>query len=228
MNVTVFGAVDVLGRAVVETAASEGHEVTAAVPSSDAAHEAAGVGAAGTVVADPARGTGVEAAVAGADAVLLLPDRRHQSADDLAVAAARVTDAMARERVTRLVALAGAGARDRPGDRTLPLRVHDAVRGLRGASVGAERAFAGRIADSDCDWTVVRAARIAAGPGDGVFQHGYRRVGLLDAVTTGNAAAFLVTLAESDGYVGGMPIVTGKMQPKVRSSGPLAAGAPSR
>lgn len=228
MNVTVFGAVDSLGRAVVEAAASDGHDVTAAVPNSDAAHEAAGFGARETVVADPARGTGVESAVAGADAVVFLPDRRRQSADALAVAAVRVTDAMAREHVPRLVTLAGAGARNRAGDRTLPLRVHDALRGLYGASVGAERSFAGRIADSDRDWTVVRAARIVDGPGDGVFQHGYRRVGLQDTVSTGNAAAFLVTLAESDGYVGGMPIVTGKMQPKVRSSGPLATGAPSR
>ncbi|GGL69893.1 NAD(P)-dependent oxidoreductase [Halocalculus aciditolerans] len=225
MRIAVFGAVGRLGEAVVSDAVSAGHTVTAVVPSADAAHEARGLGASRAVVGDPYRGAGIADALDGADAVVFV-ERERRSADDLGVAAVRVTDAMERAGVRRFVALSGAGARDRPGDRTLPLRLYDALRGVRGTSVRTERAFAGRVADADLDWTVVRAARLTDGRGDGVFQHGYRRVGFRDSVSRENAASFLVSVAESASYVGGMPVVTERMEPKAHASGPLAGGAP--
>lgn len=225
MQVTVVGAAEPLGRAVVSEAVSAEHGVTAVVPDTHGERVTAELGA-DTVVADAVRGRGFADVLREVDAVVFVPSRAW-SGEALGVAAVRVTDAMARAGVRRFVTITGAGARDRRGDRTVPLRAYDAVRGLRGRSVRSERAFAGRVADSAVDWTVVRAARLTDGEGDGVFQHGYRRVGLRDAVSRANAATFLVTVAGSASYVGGMPVVTEKMKPRAQSSGPLAAGAPA-
>lgn len=151
MRVLVIGASGRIGVHVVERALGHGHEVRCLVHESRPAFSAP----VELVDGDALRFEDVEAAVEGADAVIVAISGKSGSAPIHEPAIANVVHAMALHGVVRLAVVSAAGAFAR-NDRNLSLPFRLQVRTTLAAKYDDLEAMETRIAASSLDWTIVR------------------------------------------------------------------------
>jgi putative NADH-flavin reductase len=189
MRLTIFGATGGTGRCLHEQALDEGHEVTVVVRNPAGLAEQLR-GRAREVVADLASvdpGT-LEAAVAGADAVLSVLGRRRRKADPgiVALGTRAIVHAMRATGVGRIVVVTGAGIGTvpTPGNPNPPK--HDPGNGFLQRHLGARlsrllmRDHLADLAlmeeilrDSGLDWTVVRPPLLTDKPPTRAYRTAY-------------------------------------------------------
>jgi putative NADH-flavin reductase len=173
MQLTLIGATGRTGVHVVTQALERGHQVTALVRSetkaADLLPEVAGLS---LHVGDVLDADAVEAAVAGADAVIDVSGPVKGAPSDLRRRGVRhVLDAMTAHDVRRLVFLTGAGVRvdgDEPGvaDRVIV----GIMKLVQGEVLADGQAAVDAIRASSIDWTVVRGPRLTDDAGRGTYR----------------------------------------------------------
>jgi len=206
MRITVFGATGRTGVPLVEQAVDRGHEVTAfARPGSELPVDDPAV----TVVpGDAYEGSGVAAAVAGADAVAsVLGQTSEGPADLLTRAGGYIVEAMAEHGVDRLVTLLGAGVREAGESRGLSGLVMGAALRLLARDVLEDaRGQADLVRATDLDWTVVRAPRLTEEPPAGSYRAGDIALGF-ESIPRADVATFILDCIENELHVREMPKV---------------------
>lgn len=198
MKVLVVGAAGKTGRAVVDQAMKEGHEVTALVHS-DGAYGVPGVA---VRVGDARDAETVEAAVTGQDAVIDTvggkTPYKHTTLE--ASVAKTIIAAMQRHGVRRLVVTSSVGVGDSTANTPFIVKILQ-MTFLRGAGpdkAGMESAVRG----SDLDWVITRPAVLNEKPATGdvrVFSSDNREKA--QGVTRADLAAFLVAQLTSDDHL---------------------------
>lgn len=196
MRVAVFGAKGRTGRLVVEELLRRGHAAVAV------SRDGAPVGGAEAAAADPSSGAGVEAALAGADAVVnaMASAKGNPAGSALARALAG--------REVRYLTVGGAAV-DAPGDRKrLPDRLVSALaRTLAPGTVLDRQEELAILQGSRLRWTMLRPPRLVDGEGTGT----YRR-SLLSPPSTKIARADLARAVadalEDDSQAGQAPFVS--------------------
>jgi putative NADH-flavin reductase len=181
MKLTVFAATGRIGRQVVAQALAAGHDVTAVVRNPGALAGPVRVVRADLAAADP---TALEAAVAGADAVLSgLGPRSRADAGIAATGTRAIVAAMAATSVRRIVVVSAApvstvaspGRPDPPAHdpgeglvmrRVLTPLLRSAIRGVYDDLARMEDV----LRASGLDWTVVRPPRLTDGPLTGTYR----------------------------------------------------------
>ncbi len=198
MRVLVVGAAGRTGRAVVERAAAEGHEVTAFVYS-DHGNGLPGVR---VLVGDAGDAAAVDAGVRGQDAVIdtvggKTPYRR---TDLEASAAAVIVAAMQRHGARRLVVTSSLGVGE-SAKHTPPLTKVVVATFLRG-STADKAAMEAVVSGSGLDWVIARPAVLTDGPATGqvrALAPGDR--GRAKGISRPDLAAFLVAQLTSNDHL---------------------------
>jgi putative NADH-flavin reductase len=202
VKLAVFGATGRTGRPLVQQALDRGFDVVAfaRTPGSFEDHPRLSV-----VEGDAYEGTGVAAAVDGADAVVSVLGQTDEGPDDLlTVAGDNVVRAMAAADVDRFVTLVGAGVREDGESVSVTGRVMGTVLKLLAPAVLADaEEHVARVRASDLDWTVVRAPRLTDGAGTGDYRAGDLSLGF-ESVARADVARFLLDCVEDGTYVGEM------------------------
>ena len=198
MKVLVIGAAGKTGRAVVERAVKEGHEVTAFVHS-DGGYDVPGVGVRAGDATDTAA---MEAAITGQDAVIdtvagKTPYRRTTLE---ASVAATIIAAMQRHGVRRLAVTSMAGEGDSAANTPFYLKIAIATF-LRGAAPDKAK-MESIVSGSELDWVITRPAILTEKPATGdvrIFSADNRDKA--HSITRSDLAAFLVTQLISDDHL---------------------------
>lgn len=206
MQITVFGATGRTGRPLVEQALDRGHTVVAFARDADDVpfdHEALTV-----VEGDAYTGEGVEAAVAGSDAVVSVLGQTSAGPDDLLTTAGdHIVDAMTDAGVSRFVTLVGAGVRTEDESPSLAGRVMGAALKLVSGEILADaESHVDHVQGTDLDWTVVRAPRLTEGDGTGSYEAGDLTLGFA-GIARADVARFILDCLEDDRYVHDLPKV---------------------
>jgi putative NADH-flavin reductase len=208
MKVTVFGATGRTGQHVVEEALEAGHSVKAfaRTPSKlEIAHPDLEV-----VQGDVLEPERVEAAVAGADAVIsVLGPVKNEPTYTISRGMGHILEAMRKHDVERLIVSVGAGVRmpqDEPG---LFDRVIGFVLKLTARHVYEDmRRVAERVRESDRDWTLVRVPMLTDDPGTGDIRAGYLGEGTGPRLSREDMASFIVGQLEDGRYVREAPVIS--------------------
>lgn len=209
MKLTIFGATDRTGQALVDQALAQEHDIvvfTRTASNMRQEHERLQVMEGNIREAEK-----VESAVAGADAVLSALRHTDESAKNVLTIAARyLIRAMKRQDVRRLVSLVGPGVQD-PKDPSHPLGERVVVGLLdlvaRDFLEDAER-HAELIRESDLDWTLVRTPRLTNGPHTGHYRTGYFKLRPLDKISRADVADFMLGAVVRSEYVREAPLVS--------------------
>lgn len=207
VQVAVLGATGATGRLVVDELVHRGHSVVALTRTAQPAGPSAVTGVTGDA-RDPGA---LDALVGGADAVVsALGPRRGDTTLHREVAPLLVA-AMQRAGVRRFAGVSGAGI-DVPGDRkSLRDRVVSVVVRRLGGQTVRDKALEWRTwADSDLDWTLVRAPRLVDGPATGRIEHSAHHSPRRTSLTRADLAAFLADLIEGSEHVRQAPLVAGR------------------
>ncbi|MFC7138089.1 NAD(P)-dependent oxidoreductase [Halobaculum litoreum] len=213
MKITVLGSTGRTGLPFVDRALAAGHDAVALARSPEKLGDRRDHERLTVVAGDATDPATVEEAVAGADAVVSLLGHADGAPDDLlTVAGDHVVAAMRDHGVERYVTLAGAGVRsDRDPGRSLGGRAVGAgLKLFAGDLLEDSREHVDRVVDTDLDWTVVRPPRLTEGPYTGDWEAGYLRMGMGDAISRADLAAFVLTCVEGDEWVRELPMVTGR------------------
>lgn len=208
MKLTILGATGSVSQELVKQALAAGHAVMVLVRNPE---KLGALRSRVTVVqGDVTSADVVSRAIAGADAVLSTLGHSKGSPDDvLAVASSRVITAMRNSDVKRLVVLANTALPDAGDQPTFGQRIQGTMMSMMMGQINRDHAVqAQRIAASELDWTIVRAALLADGPHSGKY-----RVGQLDSKAGGriaraDVADFLLACAVNGSYVRAMPVVS--------------------
>ena len=184
MKLTIFAATGGVGRQLLEQAVDAGHDVTAVVRTPAKLSRPVRAVTADMTAADPAA---VEAAVAGADAVLSgLGPRSNADAGVAAQGTRAIVAAMQATGVRRIVAVSAAPVSTVATPRRPNPPKHDPGDGffMRHLLSPVGSAMLGRVfadlaemedvlADSGLDWTVVRPPRLTGKPATGRYRTAY-------------------------------------------------------
>src|SRR5215469_11844346 len=184
MKLTIFAATGGVGRQLLEQAVDAGHDVTAVVRNPGKLSRPVRTVTADMTAADPAA---VEAAVAGADAVLSgLGPRSNADAGVAAQGTRAIVAAMQATGVRRIVAVSAAPVSTVATPRRPNPPKHDPGDGffMRHLLSPAGSAMLGRVfadlaqmedvlAGSGLDWTVVRPPRLTGKPATGSYRTAY-------------------------------------------------------
>ncbi len=175
MRLTILGAGGRVGRHVVEQAISADHQVTALVRRPDSI-PADVRGRVTIVVGDIEDPAALDAAIAGADAVISAigpSGNTHDQVEILRTGMRRTIEAMRRHGVSRIVNLSGAAV-DVVGDRkpVLDRLIGRVVRMAARHVVGSKQAEFDELVASGLDWVAVRPALVRDGPHTGTYVAG--------------------------------------------------------
>ncbi|GAB2869410.1 NAD(P)-dependent oxidoreductase [Nocardioides pacificus] len=198
MKTTILGATGPAGRLVVSRALNQGHTVTVHARHPDKLGDLAGRPGLEVVTGQLDDRASLDAAVAGADAVIsvLGPGRDKASIPPLVPGMQNVVDAMTAVGVRRLVATSTPSATD-PAD-TRDLRFSLMVTGIRLGAAPAYRAIvamADIVRGSSLDWTLVRLPLLHDKPVDSPARP--RQVGEPGGIRLSRAALADFLLAET-------------------------------
>ncbi len=205
MRIAVFGATGRTGRPLCRQALERGHTVVAHARSPDTLPVADDL----TVVeGDVYAGTGVDEAVAGADAVVSVLGQTDDSPDDLlTVAGDNVLAAMEDADVDRYVTLVGAGVREEGESVSLGGRAMGVLLKLLARSVLEDAAaHVDRVKRTDLAWTVVRAPRLTEGNPTGEYRAGDLALGF-ESIDRADVARFILDCLEGEEFVRDLPKV---------------------
>jgi putative NADH-flavin reductase len=184
VKLTIFAATGGVGRQLLEQAVDAGHDVTAVVRNPAKLSRPVRAVTADMTAADPAA---VEAAVAGADAVLSgLGPRSNADAGVAAQGTRAIVAAMQATGVRRIVAVSAAPVgtvatprrpnppKHDPGDGFFMRHLLSHVASMTLGQVFADLArMEDVLADSGLDWTVVRPPRLTGKPATGRYRTAY-------------------------------------------------------
>ena len=198
MKVLVIGAAGKTGRAVVERAVKEGHEVTAFV------HSAAGYDVPGVAVqaGDATDTAAMEAAVTGQDAVIdtVAGKTPYKHTTLEASVATMIVTAMQRHGVRLLVVTSMVDEADSAANTPFYVKIALATF-LRGATPDKANMEAA-VTGSELDWVITRPAILTEKPATGdvrIFSPGNRDKA--HSITRADLAAFLVAQLTSDDHL---------------------------
>jgi putative NADH-flavin reductase len=208
MKLTILGATGSVGQELVNQALTAGHTVTALVRNPDKLGD---LRSRVTVVqGDVANAEAMKLAISGSDAVLNTLGHTKSSPDDvLAVATSNTITAMDKANVKRLVVLANTTLSDVDDQPTTGQRVQRKMMGMMMGTINSDHENQAKlIANSDLDWTIVRAATLGKGPVTGTY-----RVGKLDSnagssIARADVADFMLKCAANGKYVKALPVVS--------------------
>ena len=169
MTLTLFGASGAIGKLLLERALAEGHDIRAVVRNPSALTPTPRLA---VVRAAPADDAATAEAIRGADAVLsALGTSTKTDAAAVTAFVERIAAAMDRERVSRFVAISGAGVLADGDNRTVAGRVMKLGARLFYADMVAQKQDEYRvIAKSGTDWTLVRPTALTDGPPRGKWR----------------------------------------------------------
>ncbi len=208
MKLAVFGATGQTGKEIVRQALDAGHEVTAVAR--DPSRLAETGPKVRVVQGDSMDARVVEEAVTGADAVLsALGHGRNSPPDLLAKSASNIVEAMKKQNVRRIVALANVAARD-PGDRlSLYNRFLRILLTLfRGPMARDTAREAEIISESGLDWTIVRANLLTDDPPTRKYRAGEFNGKTGTRVSRANVAAFMISCVVENKYIRAKPVIS--------------------
>ncbi len=206
MKIAVFGATGRIGRRFCEQALERGHEIVVHARSPDRVQFTDD--RVTVVEGDAYAGGGVSEAVEGVDAVVSVLGQGDGSPDDLlTVAGEQITGAMDSAGVSRFVTLVGAGVREDGESVSLGGKMMGVLLKLLARDVLEDaETHAESIRETDLEWTVVRAPRLAEGDPTGAYRAGEIDLGF-DAIDRADVARFILDCLEDDRYVRELPKV---------------------
>ena len=208
MNLTLIGSTGKVGRELMNQALDAGHAVTVLVRNPDKLDT---LRSRVTVVqGDVTDVSAVDRAVTFAEAVLsTLGHTRGSASDLLTVASSNVVKVMRQRDVRRLVVLTNTAISD-PGDQpTSGQKIMGTVMGLAIGRVNRDHiAQAQVIAESELDWTIVRAVMLSNGPHSGKY-----KVGKLDSsagshIARADVADFMLATLTTTTYLRSMAVIS--------------------
>lgn len=208
MTVTVFGANGRSGRRVVRRLRERGHEVRAAVR--DPRKLRSDDGGATVVTADVLDTNAVAAAVAGADAVVTVIGHTRGTPPDMQTrGVGHIIAAMQERGIRRFIALTGSGVRF-PGDRpVLADRLLTRMLGYLAPDRLADgERYARIIAESNLDWTIVRAPLLHEFTSRRPYRIGPAGPETGMTCSRENIARFITAELEEPRHIGRAPVVT--------------------
>jgi putative NADH-flavin reductase len=216
MHLVVLGATEPTGRVLTDQALAAGHHVTAVARRADALPARPGLT---TIAADATRAGALDAAVAGADAVLsalgVQPSRAPVSLYSTGIAGA--VSAMERHGVKRLLAVSSAVLDPawRPSGEFFFNHVLDPYVNRVVARTAHEdmRRMEAVLADSALDWTAVRPSGLFDHPAVTAYRTASRSADGLYTSRADLAAAMLRELTENAHVRGAMGVVTVEARP---------------
>jgi len=210
VRLAAFAATGRIGRHVGEQAVAPGHAVVTFVR--DPSRVPGTTDRLTVAIGDVADPSAVEAAVAGADAVIGALGPKHNTAAD----AERVVDgmrnvlaAMERHRVPRLVNLSG-GAIRVPGERKRPAdAIASAVaRRLARPVLAAKQREFDLIRRSAVDWVAIRPPRVIDGPLTGSYRTGTIALGPRSVISNRDVADFMLRQLSDETYLRQAPFIS--------------------
>lgn len=209
MKLTVFGATGPMGLLLVDSALAGGHDVRVYARSPGKLPIRYGcLEVAKGQLDNPAA---IEAAVAGADAVLsLLGPPPRARATPLTSGMHNIVSAMKRHGVRRLVAVSTPSARDPADGRSLKLALMIAmVRRLAGSAYQDIVGMADVVRGSGLDWTLVRVQLLTNGPHSGRIRAGYVGDGCVRTlISRANTVDFMLAQLADARHVGKAPLIS--------------------
>ena len=189
VNILVFGATGALGRGIVDRALVGGHQVTAVGRTADRLASRPGLRRVVCDVLDPAA---VAAVVPGHDAVVSALGQTSRRSAELHPAAAGIVSQMRAAGVHRLVWVSSHGVGDARGRSGVVFERVIAPLMVRAEFADKERQEA-VVSASDLDWTIVRPARLTAGPATGSVRAAPRlRLGVRSSISRADVADFVL------------------------------------
>jgi putative NADH-flavin reductase len=208
LTLTVFGATGRTGQHLVQQALEQGHRVIALVRNPaklGLQHERLKV-----LQGDLTQPEQVEAAIAGADAVLTVAGHVPGCPKDLLTQAARsIVPAMKKHGVSRLVSLLGAGVPDPSDPDSLGRRfMLGVMRLLMRDMVEDAGSHARLVRESGLEWTIVRPPRLTEGPRRGQYRTGHLALGPSAQLSRADLAEFMLRQVTDDTFVRQSPMVS--------------------
>lgn len=207
MTLALFGATGKTGSRVLEQALAEGHKVNVLVRSPGKLGRSSDTLT--VIEGDMMNGDDVRKTVEGTDAVIMAAGPVKSSPKNmLEVSAGNIVSAMKQFGVTRIVWLTGAGVTDeRDGKSVSRVIIRALMKVVAGSVLSASERAYDIVKDSGLDYTVVRPPMLADEPGGIGFSAGYKPPKPIP-VGRGDLAAFLLSVAVNDEFVGESPLVS--------------------
>jgi putative NADH-flavin reductase len=203
MKILIFGATGGTGRAMVEQALEQGHQVTAFVrnPSKLAIKDAK----LSVIQGDAMNPSQVEEAVKGQDAVIsALGVSRGAPLDICSRGTKNIIEAMKKHSISRLVVESAYGTREtRKGfyAKSLWIMIRDRIQD--------KELMEKLIEESGLDWIISRPVWLTSGPKRGNYRHGINlSVKFWPTVSRADVADFMIKQLQDKTYLHKMPIVT--------------------
>lgn len=208
MKIAIFGGTGRTGYLFVRQALTDGHElkVLARSPEKLPAHDNLQV-----ITGSVTDTNNIEETIAGAEAVVSFLGHGKDSPRDLLTTALReVVRTMEKAHVRRLVVMSGAAVED---EHDKPGTADKVIRWLMGTFAKSvlfdAREAAKIVADSNLDWTVVRAPRLTNSAGEEEVHVGYLgEKGISTQVSRADVARKILEIVQTDTWVREMPVVS--------------------
>ncbi len=212
MKIIIFGATGRTGLPLVIQALAAGHDVTAFVRNPNKIQ--IGHAKLRIVRGDLDDAVGIEAAIAGQDAVLSalgpIPAGRK---DVMGVAFTNIIAAMQKTGVKRLISLTGAGV-SQPGDEPKLINkfISLMLNLISKDTIIDSSEHARLVRDSNLDWTIVRVPMLTDVPANGPAERNVRvgMVGINDGmrIARSDVAAFMLKVLEDRSHIHAAPVIS--------------------
>ena len=212
MEIIIFGATGRTGLPLMTQALAAGHEVTAFVRNPNKIQ--IGHAKLRIVRGDLDDAVGIEAAIAGQDAVLSalgpIPAGRK---DVMGVAFTNIIAAMQKTGVKRLISLTGAGV-SQPGDEPKLINkfISLMLNLISKDTIIDSSEHARLVRDSNLDWTIVRVPMLTDVPANGPAERNVRvgMVGINDGmrIARSDVAAFMLKVLEDRSHIHAAPVIS--------------------
>lgn len=212
MKIIIFGATGRTGLPLVIQALAAGHHVTAFVRNPNKIQ--IGHAKLRIVRGDLDDAVGIEAAIAGQDAVLSalgpIPAGRK---DVMGVAFTNIIAAMQKTGVKRLISLTGAGV-SQPGDEPKLINkfISLMLNLISKDTIIDSSEHARLVRDSNLDWTIVRVPMLTDVPANGPAERNVRvgMVGINDGmrIARSDVAAFMLKVLEDRSHIHAAPVIS--------------------
>lgn len=205
MKIAMFGVTGTVGSVLLDLVIDSGHDVRALVRSPDkltnqSPHLSVTVGDA----CDPAS---VDSVVAGSDAVLSTLGG-FRGPESLSAGTDAIMQAMSRHGVRRIVIMQGFHLHFDGDPRNIGKRLIGPIMKTVAPAIVSNAAAMGRaVAQTDLDWTIVRAPRVVSGDPTGHMRTGRLEIGPWSTVTRGDVAEFMLTCLDDGSFIGEAPMI---------------------
>ncbi len=158
-------------------------------------------------VADACDPVAVDSVVAGSDAVLSTLGG-FRGPESLSAGTEAIMHAMSRHSVRRIVIMQGFHLHFDGDPRNVGNRLIEPIMKTVAPAIVEHAASMGRtVAESELDWTIVRAPRVVSGGPTGRIRAGRLTIGPWSRVTRGDVAAFMLACFDDGRFIGDAPMI---------------------